>query len=383
MQKKLIAVAVAGALGVPAVAFAQTSTVTISGRAYMEYGYVNTGAPRAGGAGTEIINVDSMQTPGSNISFQGEEKLGGNLSAWFKCESTADWRGRDSGDGWCQRNSAVGFKGDFGNIFFGNWDTPFKRARVTTGSNETGHFGTSTLLTGHSTTTADGANAGLFARRHNNMTTYDSPNFSGFQVMAAMDALNSQTATPETAIANKPRIYSLAGKYENGPLLITLAYERHNEYYANALAAGDEKGFLIGAQYTFGGNIAVGGMYTEQKAELAGATAKVQAWQIGVDWKIQGPHSVKAAYTNAGDMKGTVGFNMGRRPATGPESGAYMFQARYFYAFSKRTDFSIGFNHLKNDDNAGYRNNALGSSGAGGQIGAKHTAYAFAIDHRF
>jgi predicted porin len=384
MQKKLIAVAVAGALGVPAVAFAQTSTVTISGRAYMEYGYVNTGAPRAGGAGTEIINVDSLQTPGSNISFQGEEKLGGNLSAWFKCESTADWRGRDSGDGWCQRNSAVGLKGNFGNVFLGNWDTPFKRARVTTGSNETGHFGTSTLLTGHSTTTADGANAGLFARRNNNLITYDSPNFSGFQVMVAYDAINSQTATPITAVAQKPRIWSLGGKYENGPLLITAAYEKHSEFYTSGLNTGDEKGWLIGAQYTFGGNIALGGMWTEQKADNgSGGSAKVSAWQIGVDWKVSGPHSVKAAYTNAGDMKGPVGFSMGRRPLNGNDSGAYMFQARYFYAFSKRTDFSVGFNHLKNDDNAGYRINAIGSSGAGGQIGAKHTAYAMAIDHRF
>jgi predicted porin len=382
MQKKLIAVAVAGALGVPAVAFAQTSTVTISGRFYMEYGYVNTGANRLTGA--EIVNVDSIQTPGSNISFQGEEKLGGGLSAWFKCESTADFRGRDSGT-LCQRNSALGLKGGFGNVFFGNWDTPFKRARITTGSNETGHFGTSTLLTGHSTTAADAANPGLFARRANNLITYDSPNFSGFQAMVAFDAINSQTATSAFAQADKPRLLSIAGKYENGPLLISAAYERHNQYYANAVTNGDERGWLIGAQYTFGGNVALGGMYTEQKADLAGGNAKVRAFQIGVDWKLSGPHSIKAAYTDAGDMKGTPGFAMGRRPTVSAlgDTGAYMFQARYFYAFSKRTDLSVGFNHLKNDDNAGYRINAIGSSGAGGQIGAKHTAYAFALDHRF
>jgi len=387
MQKKLIAVAVAGALGVPAVAFAQTSTVTISGRLYMEYGYVNTGAPNNGviaGAGAERVNVDSIQSPGSNISFQGEEKLGGNLSAWFKCESTADFRGR-TGDGFCTRNSALGLKGEFGNVFFGNWDTPFKRARIMTGSNETGHYGTATLLTGHSTTAADAATPGLFARRANNLITYDSPNFSGFGVQVAFDAINSQTATIASAQADKPRLLSIAGTYSNGPLAINAAYERHNQYYSNAVTNGDERGWLIGAQYTFGGTVALGGMYTEQKADLAGGSAKVRAFQIGVDWKLGGPHSVKAAYTDAGDMKGTPGFAMGQRPTVNAagDTGAYMFQARYFYAFSKRTDLSVGFNHLKNDDNAGYRINAIGSSGAGGQIGAKHTAYAFALDHRF
>ena len=39
MQKKLLAVAVAGALGAPAVAMAQTSTVQIFGTMYIEYSY--------------------------------------------------------------------------------------------------------------------------------------------------------------------------------------------------------------------------------------------------------------------------------------------------------------------------------------------------------
>ena len=41
MQKKLLAVAVAGALGAPAFALAQTSTVQIYGTMYVEYGYVD------------------------------------------------------------------------------------------------------------------------------------------------------------------------------------------------------------------------------------------------------------------------------------------------------------------------------------------------------
>ena len=56
MQKKLIVVAVAGALGAPALALAQASTVQIYGKTVIEYGYANQGAGKP--------NVDIMQAPG-------------------------------------------------------------------------------------------------------------------------------------------------------------------------------------------------------------------------------------------------------------------------------------------------------------------------------
>ena len=76
MQKKLIAVAVAGALTAPAVALAQTSTVQIYGKITYEYGIADQGNGRP--------RVDYADSPGgSAIGFRGEEKLGGGLSAWF------------------------------------------------------------------------------------------------------------------------------------------------------------------------------------------------------------------------------------------------------------------------------------------------------------
>ena len=43
MNKKLMAVAVAGALVAPAVAMAQSSTVSVFGSFYMEYSFINSG----------------------------------------------------------------------------------------------------------------------------------------------------------------------------------------------------------------------------------------------------------------------------------------------------------------------------------------------------
>ena len=417
MQKKLIAAAVAGALGIPAVALAQNATVNIYGRMYVEYGFVNQGQNRGVGLAaptTDRVNVDILQAPGSSIGFRGEEKLGGGLSAWFQCETTADPRGVNQ-DGLCSRNSALGMKGAFGNAFIGNWDTPFKRARVTTGSAETGVFGTAGLLTGHSTTAGDGAAPQLFARRQNNSINYESPNFAGFQVMGSTTSTNNATARTNNAANAKPRVWSVAGTYNNGPLFLSAAYERHTKISSLTSAAassppvavvavpagafaGDEDGWLVGGSYTFAGKFKLGGMYTRQSWDTTGLPApfpvgsvgesRVRAWQVGMEWAIAGPHSIRAAYTRAGDVRGngaaTVG---GLRPAAGIGStGAKMYQARYFYALSKRTDFSIGVNQVKNDQFAGYNINGVSSNGGGGAaagFGGKHTGYAMAFDHRF
>jgi len=254
MQKKLLAVALAGAFGAPAVALAQSSTVQIFGTIYAEYTVHANQGDAPGGLGR--TSADFLQTPGSEIGFKGEEKLGGGLSAWFQCTSTADPRGQ-SQNGWCSRNSALGLKGGFGNVFIGNWDTPFKRtiSPWTVGGNDTGIWGTAFLLTGDSTTDQVGANRANFKKRQNNLITYDSPTFAGFQAMAAFTSSQPSTATLTSASNNKPRVLSLGGQYSAGPLFVAAAYEEHKDFVgAGALAPSGSKdgGWHIGAAYTWG-----------------------------------------------------------------------------------------------------------------------------------
>src|SRR5450830_572776 len=118
MKKKLIAVAVAGALGVPGVALAQASTVQIYGTLILNYNYLDSGAGKP--------NVDMFNAHDTNIGFKGEEALGGGTSAWFQCESTMDVSNTTGTGaiGLCGRNSAFGMKGAFGNVYAGIWDTP-------------------------------------------------------------------------------------------------------------------------------------------------------------------------------------------------------------------------------------------------------------------
>jgi predicted porin len=396
MQKKLLAVAVAGALGVPAIALAQNATVNIYGRFYAEYSKVFQGnSNNLAPGGAPLVDVDLLQNPGSAIGFRGEEKLGGGLSAWFQCETTADWRGQST-EGWCSRNSALGLKGGFGNLFLGVWDTPFKRVGDAVGANDTGIFGSAQILAGQSTTTnAGAASGGTFRRRQRDSVNYDTPNFGGFQLSGAFTTLNPQTSTVNSSTGSKPRVWSLSAKYANGPINVYGAYETHKDV-TGATGAGDDKGWLVGGSFTFANQLKVGGLFTQQKFErqVAGplrlVEGKVNAYHLGIDWMISGPHGVRAAWSHAGNVKGTgfpgfaaAGTSGGPpyRPAFNAAGGtsADLYQIRYVHRLSKRTELTAGYVKIKNKRNAAYQlygtlNNAVGND---------PSAVALAFDHRF
>jgi len=397
MNKKLMAVAVAGALAAPAVAMAQ-STVQMYGSIYMEYAFTSPGANTAGTV--KPASVDILQAPGSNIGFRGEEKLGGGMSAWFQCESSADFRGVN-GDGFCTRNSAVGVKGNFGNFFIGQWDTPFKRTMGNVGGRDTGIYGTADLLATNSTSVNDGGSAGTFKRRQRNSINYDSPRFGGFQFMAATTSTNSSSSLTSSDAAAKPRVWSLAGAYKAGPWDLALGYELHQDFYNNSVTAvaglsttgvslatpttatfsGDESGWHLSGAYTFGNGLKLGVTYIQMEADTGpGANAESKNWQLGAEWKISGPHSVHFGYTVADSMKGTAGATMGGRPAVGVvDNGAKLWQIRYLHELSKRTVASVGYVNLSQDLSGTY--DLMGSTGTG--TGAKNSAIAFSINHRF
>jgi predicted porin len=401
MQKKLVAIAVAGALGVPALALAQTSTVNIYGKITYEYGRVDSGSGKQ--------TTDYADSPGgSEIGFRGEEKLGGGLSAWFQCASSADVRALDQ-TGFCTRNSALGFKGGFGNIFFGRWDTPMKRAMNvgTVGAEETGILGNSFLPFGGSggaDATQSGNGVGIhgesiqrqrWKRREAGLSYYESPSFSGFQVMAAVSSGNGTDVTELAGAANaKPRVWSFGATYNNGPLGIGAAYERHNQFgIANAAATDlDDRGWGLSAAYTFGGKVKVGATYLNTKYESSAVTERKRAsWTLGVDWNVSGPHSVMAQYAKMGDVKGNdptqiggrIGGSNGGVGATGSDTGADSFTIAYQYAFSKRTAVKLGYLRVSNDSNT--RAFRMGNSSGAllAPNGQNVDGYAMHLSHRF
>ncbi len=404
MQKKLIAVAVGSALSafgaVPALA--QNATVNIYGTFYGEYSRINNGAASA----TEPYqNYDHFQNPGSRIGLRGEEKLGGGLSVWFQCESSIDYRGNNNkpddnavaNNHWCSRDSALGLKGRFGNVFYGQWGTPWKNvnSRGNVGANDTGVFGTAHLIAGSSSTfgisapngpgvsTTNRVSPGIFRRRQSNLFSYETPSFAGFKVMGAVTTRNH--ASRATSAQLKTRLWSVGAQYANGPIYVGAAYEKHNDFWNLGTAAapigGDDKGWTVAASYTLPIRLKIGGSIQQMKEEQAlGRETKITTYHIGIDWMISGPHGVRAAYTRAGDVKGPSGQAHNARPAANPDSKADMWQIRYVYALSKRTEFTAGYSRTNNRANATYE---TGGSDSTQFRGSDSSAFAIAIRHSF
>ena len=413
MQKKIIAAAVAGALALPAAAaFAQSSTVQIYGRITYEYGSAEQGNLRK--------DVDYADSPGgSAIGFRGEEKLGGNFSAWFQCESSADVRALDQ-TGFCTRNSAVGFKGGFGNIFFGRWDTPLKRAMNvgTVGAEETGILGMSFLPfggSGGSSANLDNTNVDAhgetqqrqrFKRREQSLSYYETPVFAGFQAMGAVSSGNNASDSAPAAGCNtatacnndKPRVWSAGLTWTAGPFGIGAGYELHEDFGTFGGPVNlDDEGYGVSAALTFG-PVKFGGTWLRREFETNVGTQKrdlrQDTFSLGVDWRIIGPHSIQAQWSHANDVDGNslagIGGNGGlaapRVIVGGVEqdrgsTGGDAYSISYSYAFSKRTRVKVGYVRVENDGNtASYR---IGNTAALIGNGQSVDGYAFHISHSF
>jgi len=405
MNKKVMAIAVAGALAVPsAVALAQTSTVQVGGSITAFY-YSHKPENSLTGQRTDILEQSEP-----NLWFRGEEKLGGGLSVWFKCESSMDAMiaGAGSAAGWCARNSGIGFKGSFGNLFLGNWDQPqklvFNRGRQWWGGTNSLTGGSARLLDGGSasglTNPTLGTGQNTFFRRQARSWNYHSPSWNGFQVQAGFSSGTEGTGIPE-ANTLSPRMWSLAGHYTSGPLYISAGYEQHQDYNPGAVAApgtvgsaysgGDDTNWTLVAGYRFGA-FNIRGLYSRSEYDVTNTTnMKVDGWALWADWAIQGPHTLRFQYASVDDTEGnsltTVGIYRPTAAATcGPTSatscasstGGKLWSFAYSYAFSKRTEGSFVYTKMDND---------LGGVHTFGKVtataGNSQTGMGIVLKHRF
>lgn len=380
MKKKLIAVAVAGALGVPGVALAQASTVQIYGTVVLNYQYVN-----LGNASSTVgkPKLDMFNSHDANLGFKGEERLGGGLSAWFQCESSLDVTGV-SQPGWCGRNSAFGMKGGFGNIYAGNWDSPMK---ITMGQfrpfSTSGAYGMGQIMWNEA---ASGPNSGAgFTRRQQNVWNYASPNMGGFQGYAQFSTPNQSTSQTNASVAQKARMWGLSASYSNGPLRVGGGYEKHKNFNPANVATytgGDDRGWSAGVAYTFMGKLKASLMYTDMKYDTSpGTNLHQKSYGAYMDWAIAGPHRVRAGYSHAkdtsGNFVGNVNQFVGNNGAGNTSANLYSLQ--YAFAFSKRTELNFGYSKIDNSSASRYRLQTLGPAPGGGSnqdafvLGAKHT----------
>jgi predicted porin len=359
MKKSLIALAIASAVSAPA-AFAATSNVDIYGVLNMSLNFVDPDAPN------QESSNPSVTSAGSRLGFKGAEDLGGGLSAIWQIES--GFNADEQSGTLASRNSFLGLKGGWGTVLAGNHDTPMKMVgRMVDNFGDT--LGDSRNILGNVDT---GVNA--YDLRTKNTIAYVSPDFAGFQAVAAYVADWNNTSSPQNDTAtngngngldnNSFDAYSINGTYKNGPLMLGAAYEDHNSQAANSdsdmwrLVGGfDIAGFKLAALYE--------SMSGDQAAFNRDAYGLFGSYAMGA-WNFKANY-LAADTSDVGD------------------DGADQWTVGVDYNLSKRTRAYAYYATVDNDNNGGY---GLGQ-GAGasdqtiGNYGSNPNSFGIGMTHSF
>jgi len=404
MNKKVMALAVAGALSAPALALAQVQIGGSLTILYYQHDPKNSNVAQKG---------DILESSEPELYFRASEKLGGGLEAWFQCASSMDGfiggGGAVADSGWCARNSAFGFRGGFGNIFLGNWDTPTKLLQ----NRIRGWFsGTNALVGGGFTLLGNSSASGVtnptvataaspvagaisgtatvvsggtrtnnsFYRRQANSVNYHSPNWGGFSLQAAYSANNESTGIPETS-ALTPRLWGINGVFATGPFWVGVAYEKHDDYNPSAVlpyTGGTDDNITIGAGVTFGG-FNIRAAYSESNYEPTSTTElEAKGMAVYADWNIAGPHTIRAAFITLDDIGGNSTRAVGFYRPSGSATGGEVMTFAYSYAFSKRTELFLAWNQMRNDSNATFN---MGKAAV--TVGGKQRSAGLGLKHSF
>ena len=413
-QKKILVVAVAGALGIGAagVAFAQTTagSVTISGRLFPEFGSQKTEGATAAGTpssstlgraptGNNLRSRNFVDAANSRIRFGGTEKLGRGLTALWRIETTV---ALDTGDGppFANRDSYVGLRGGFGTVRLGNLTTVFKGLGDPTGilSISSGNFMALSNVTS-SRVPFSRNGAGSFHLRQPNSLRYDTPRVSGFQ-------LGLQYSPDEARVGNiDADLWSMGVEYKRGPWEFALAHEIHNDYFAGsnglntnggaarALANARDGSDGVGSKdtgtrgtvvYRMGGMVLQGNYGVVEFDESGAAPGKFsnyenERWSLTWQQSWKGtPWRTTLAYGSASEGDCAI---VGAACTTNGLDGKMLVLATD-YSFSKRTALFAAWAKLSNGEAGMYRN-LRNVSSAQQAPGADSTTFAAGIRHNF
>jgi len=369
MNKKLVAIAVAGMLAAPLAAEAQTANVTLYGRLNLSLEAVSgrgldPGATQPATCVTPGPNVNCrtsdptvyrVQSNSSRFGLRGSESLGRGLTAIFQIESGV--QADAVGGVLASRDTFVGLQGAWGTVKIGHFLAPYDDVTPIFGNAPT--FNTSILSTGNvwSQGTRSKADGG-FDSRLGNSVRYDSPRVAGFAgsvMLSTRDATVGQglTASANGSVAEEKRhayVLGAGGYYTNGPVNVALVWEHNQKLRAAQL---DDDAVSIAASYNFG-VVEIGGVYERLDYDTATGNLKRDYWGIRATAPI-GPGTLYAFYGHAGDGKGGAanGTTIGNL-VKGGGTGADQWSVSYTYPLSKRTITYVGYHRTENDSRVNY-----------------------------
>jgi predicted porin len=374
MQKKLLGMAVAAALAMPAVALAQ-SAVQVYGTVHLS---LNQAKYTKSTDGTlDDATKFGVTSHASNWGLRSTETVGGGMTAWFQAEFNLKMA-RDNGtfDGNATaRNSGLGLRGDFGNVYFGTWETPWAQTfrlwdvgtiggwgpttsiigrREQTGTNpsrfcanNTSAGGQTALpvppICGNGSESSNGSSPLGYSlwRRYNYAVFYESPLFAGVQAKVAWQPNERKTAFTTAGVTNEnPSSWSASLTWTGlGGRARAFGATMQNKDWSTV--GQKDGGFTVGGGYDFG-MVNVGATYEDYTYKLAGGDMKAKEWAVGLAVPL-GPGKIGASYAKAKKLEGAG-------VAVTDGTDAKMWNLGYEWALSKRT--ALGFGIAKIDNGA-------------------------------
>ncbi|MGH7818314.1 MAG: porin [Candidatus Binatia bacterium] len=427
MQKKLLTLAVAGALAAPGAALAQ---VEVYGFVFMSANKFKYSTPTQAGAGTGFGSVSKwdVASHASNYGVRGRENLGGGQTAWFQIEQNAPMeRSNNVAITPASRNSAVGMQGGWGNIFIGQWTTPWADLDALWGVGTVGGWGPITSIIGRRETTgaapnfncANGVSPGpgicdavesaggvghAFWRRVSQAIFYQSPVFGGVQLKFAYQTNEGKATAGTGVLAADPSLWSASAAWSGmgGRLRVGAALDSHKDF---STIGQSDSGFRVTGGWNFG-FADVGLAYESMTYKTTTGDCDATQWGVGVAIPV-GSGAIRASYAVADDIDGTFvagpvpGAGAGAPTACGgitgftaaqaANNGAKTYNIGYDHRFSKRTTVGIGYAVIKNDEGAVFTWTGAPPTQTGGAVtaanvpfpGSDPSTFFVSIIHRF
>ena len=363
MNKKLVAVAVAGVLAAPLAAQAQTANVTLYGRLNMTYELVT--GKQADGSNP---NVSRLSSNSSRIGVRGTESLGGGLNAVFQIEQNVSGdTGNSSSSGFASRETFVGLQGAWGTFKVGKFLMPYDDLHPIFGNVPT--YTTSILSTAdlwaQGTLSKFG---GGFDARLGNSLRYDSPVYAGFNYSAQVSLRDSSGFADNTTVSaaapinfggdngnhteelRHAYVWGIAGYYNNGPIQAGVGYERNVKVRGPTL---DDYALTVTGAYNFG-VVRPALVYERLDYDTPTGSLKRDLWGASVTAPM-GPGAWYFFWGHASNGKGSAvdGTRVGGL-TKGSDTSSDQWELSYTYPLSKRTQVYAGYVKLQNKERAAY-----------------------------
>lgn len=318
MQKKLIALAVAGL--VSGAAFAQTN-VTV-------YGVVDVGYQYNKSEDNKFSGIESGEMSGSRIGFRTTEALGNGLSAIAQAEFGFK---ADTNSGLnTVRNAWVGLKHDQIGAFTAGRQNSVAYDWIAKG------YASDITVVYPSNTLASNFTQLHSSDRVDNSVKYASPVWGGFEVRTVYGFGEKVGANQDTSDAGK---FTLGGAYKNGPVDLALIYAQTSP---NDAVVGDDgvKGWSFGGSFDFK-VVKVFGQYQQEKNKATVGEYDLDQWTVGARVPVAKAGTVVVEY---------VRLKKDFDAAASVDGKAAGWGVGYEHAFSKRTTGYAAVSRISHDD---------------------------------